>query len=81
MVLMFEQIAMVERGEDPIGVIHGPYHPMGNTNLERSITMRYRLASSPTRRRRRTRTGRALARSPYRHSAKPIAQPVPASER
>ncbi len=39
--LMFEQIAKVEQGEDPIGVIRDPNHPEIDTNLEKSITMHY----------------------------------------
>jgi len=39
--LMFEQVAKVERGEDPMGVIRDPNHPEIDTNLEKSITMQY----------------------------------------
>ncbi len=39
--LMFEQMAKVERGEDPMGVIRDPNHPVIDTNLEKSITMHY----------------------------------------
>jgi 5,5'-dehydrodivanillate O-demethylase len=39
--LMFEQIARVERGEDPMGVIRDPNHPMVDTNLEQSLAMHY----------------------------------------
>ena len=38
---LLEQIAKVERGEDPMGVIRDPNHPMVDTNLEQSITMHY----------------------------------------
>lgn len=39
--LMAAEIAKVERGEDPMGVIRDPNHPMIDTNLEKSIKMHY----------------------------------------
>jgi 5,5'-dehydrodivanillate O-demethylase oxygenase subunit len=39
--LMLEQIAKVEHGEDPMGVIRDPDHAMIDTNLIESITMAY----------------------------------------
>ena len=39
--LMLEQIAKVERGEDPMGVIRDPDHAVIDTNLIESITMDY----------------------------------------
>src|SRR5712692_455227 len=39
--LMMAEIAKVERGLDPMGVIRDPDHPMIDTNLEKSITMEY----------------------------------------
>jgi 5,5'-dehydrodivanillate O-demethylase len=53
--LMFEEIAKVERGEDPMGVIRDPNQALIDTNLVESISMDYptgthtatREASSP----------------------------------
>jgi 5,5'-dehydrodivanillate O-demethylase len=39
--LMFQEIAKVERGADPMGVIRDPDHAMIDTNLVESITMEY----------------------------------------
>ena len=34
---MFEQIARVERGEDPLGVIRDPAHPIVDTNIDEDV--------------------------------------------
>jgi 5,5'-dehydrodivanillate O-demethylase len=39
--LLFENIAKVEKGEDPMGVIRDPDHEIIDTNFEHSITMDY----------------------------------------
>jgi 5,5'-dehydrodivanillate O-demethylase oxygenase subunit len=39
--LMLDEIAKVERGEDPMGVVRDPNVPMIDTNLIESITMEY----------------------------------------
>jgi 5,5'-dehydrodivanillate O-demethylase oxygenase subunit len=39
--LMLEEIAKVEHGEDPMGVVRDPGHAMIDTNLVESITMEY----------------------------------------
>ena len=39
--LMFAEIAKVNQGLDPMGVIRDPDHPMIDTKLEQSITMTY----------------------------------------
>jgi len=38
---MFENIEKVQRGEDPLGVIRDPDHPVIDTNFERSSTMHH----------------------------------------
>jgi 5,5'-dehydrodivanillate O-demethylase oxygenase subunit len=39
--LMFQEIEKVQRGEEPMGVIRDPNHPVIDTNLIESITMHY----------------------------------------
>ena len=39
--LMLQEIAKVERGEDPMGVVRDPNHPVIDTHLIEAITMEY----------------------------------------